>query len=71
VRSASIVLAAAAIAAVGALYLGSPVLAGTLGNCNCVDMRGHGMTVIGDDVPEAVFRAIYTEMNARRQLKAT
>jgi len=40
-------------------------LAGTLGKCNCVLMRGHVMTVIGDSVPEAVFRAIYTEMNAR------
>ena len=29
------------------------------------------MTVIGDSVPEAVFRAIYTEMNARLQLQAT
>ena len=46
-------------------------LAGTLGSCNCVLMRGHGMTVIGDSVPEAVFRAIYTEMNARMQLQAT
>ena len=45
-------------------------LAGTLGKCNCVLMRGHGMTVIGDGVPEAVFRAIYTEMNARLQLQA-
>jgi ribulose-5-phosphate 4-epimerase/fuculose-1-phosphate aldolase len=46
-------------------------LAGALGKCNCVLMRGHGMTVIGDSVPEAVFRAIYTEMNARLQLQAT
>jgi len=46
-------------------------LAGTLGKCNCVLMRGHVMTVIGDSVPEAVFRAIYTEMNARLQLQAT
>jgi ribulose-5-phosphate 4-epimerase/fuculose-1-phosphate aldolase len=45
-------------------------LAGTLGKCNCVLMRGHGMTVVGDGVPEAVFRAIYTEMNARLQLQA-
>jgi len=45
-------------------------LAGALGACNCVLMRGHGMTVIGDSVPEAVFRAIYTEMNARLQLQA-
>lgn len=46
-------------------------LAGTLRSCNCVLMRGHGMTVVGDGVPEAVFRAIYTEMNARLQLQAT
>ena len=46
-------------------------LAGALGGCNCVLMRGHGMTVVGDGVPEAVFRAIYTEMNARLQLQAT
>ena len=46
-------------------------LANALGTCNCVLMRGHGMTVIGDSIPEAVFRAIYTEMNARLQLQAT
>lgn len=46
-------------------------LAGTLGSGNCVLMRGHGMTVVGDGVPEAVFRAIYTEMNARLQIQAT
>ena len=45
-------------------------LAGTLGGHSCVLMRGHGMTVVGDSVPEAVFRAIYTEMNARLQLQA-
>jgi ribulose-5-phosphate 4-epimerase/fuculose-1-phosphate aldolase len=45
-------------------------LADAIGKCNCVLMRGHGMTVIGDSVPEAVFRAIYTEMNARLQLQA-
>jgi ribulose-5-phosphate 4-epimerase/fuculose-1-phosphate aldolase len=45
-------------------------LAGSLGACTCVLMRGHGMTVVGDSVPEAVFRAIYTEMNARLQLQA-
>jgi ribulose-5-phosphate 4-epimerase/fuculose-1-phosphate aldolase len=45
-------------------------LAGALGKCNCVLMRGHGMTVVGDGVQEAVFRAIYTEMNARLQLQA-
>ncbi|MGQ0654094.1 MAG: class II aldolase/adducin family protein [Betaproteobacteria bacterium] len=46
-------------------------LAGSLGRCNCVLMRGHGMTVIGDSVVEAVFRAIYTEMNARLQIQAS
>lgn len=45
-------------------------LAGSLGGCSCVLMRGHGMTVVGESVPEAVFRAIYTEMNARLQLQA-
>jgi ribulose-5-phosphate 4-epimerase/fuculose-1-phosphate aldolase len=45
-------------------------LATTLSSHTCVLMRGHGMTVIGDGVPEAVFRAIYTEMNARLQLQA-
>src|SRR6267378_2069025 len=46
-------------------------LAGALGKGNCVLMRGHGMTIVGDSVQEAVFRAIYTEMNARLQLQAT
>ena len=45
-------------------------LATALGSCTCVLMRGHGMTVVGDGVREAVFRAIYTEMNARLQLQA-
>ncbi len=42
----------------------------SLGTCSCVLMRGHGMTVVGDSVQEAVFRAIYTEMNARLQVQA-
>jgi len=46
-------------------------LAKSLGGCTCVLMRGHGMTVVGDGVPEAVYRAIYTEMNARLQIQAT
>jgi ribulose-5-phosphate 4-epimerase/fuculose-1-phosphate aldolase len=46
-------------------------LADALGSCTCVLMRGHGMTVVGDGIPEAVFRAIYTEMNARLQIQAT
>ena len=46
-------------------------LARALGKCSCVLMRGHGMTVVGQSVQEAVFRAIYTELNARVQLQAT
>lgn len=42
-------------------------LAGTLGKCACVLMRGHGMTVVGESLPEAVFRAVYTQANARLQ----
>ncbi|HEX9396904.1 MAG TPA: class II aldolase/adducin family protein [Burkholderiales bacterium] len=45
-------------------------LAKSLGTCTCVLMRGHGMTVVGGSIPEAVFRAIYTEMNARLQIQA-
>jgi ribulose-5-phosphate 4-epimerase/fuculose-1-phosphate aldolase len=42
-------------------------LAATLGTCTCVLMRGHGMTVVGENIPEAVFRAVYTQANARLQ----
>jgi ribulose-5-phosphate 4-epimerase/fuculose-1-phosphate aldolase len=46
-------------------------LASSLGTCPCVLMRGHGMTVVGDSIPEVVFRAIYTAMNAKLQAQAT
>jgi len=45
-------------------------LASSLGKCTCVLMRGHGMTVVGESIPEAVFRAIYTETNAKLQTLA-
>jgi ribulose-5-phosphate 4-epimerase/fuculose-1-phosphate aldolase len=45
-------------------------LAKSLGDCNCVLMRGHGSTVVGGSIEGAVFRAIYTEINARIQLEA-
>jgi ribulose-5-phosphate 4-epimerase/fuculose-1-phosphate aldolase len=45
-------------------------LAETLGECTCVLMRGHGMTVVADAIPAVVYRAIYTEMNARLQMQA-
>jgi ribulose-5-phosphate 4-epimerase/fuculose-1-phosphate aldolase len=45
-------------------------LAGSLGKCTCVLMRGHGMTVVGADLPEVTFRAVYAEMNAKLQMQA-
>ena len=40
-------------------------LAKTLGSGNVVLMRGHGSTVVGPALKHAVYRAIYTEVNAR------
>jgi ribulose-5-phosphate 4-epimerase/fuculose-1-phosphate aldolase len=34
-------------------------------------MRGHGSTVVGGSIPQAVYRAIYAELNARYQLQAS
>ncbi len=34
-------------------------------------MRGHGSTVVGGSIRQAVYRAIYAELNARYQLQAT
>jgi HCOMODA/2-hydroxy-3-carboxy-muconic semialdehyde decarboxylase len=45
-------------------------LARTLGTSAAVLMRGHGSTAVGKDVREAVFRAVYTEINARLQSEA-
>ena len=33
-------------------------------------MRGHGFAAVGEHVADAVFRAIYTEFNARLQREA-
>jgi HCOMODA/2-hydroxy-3-carboxy-muconic semialdehyde decarboxylase len=33
-------------------------------------MRGHGSTVVGTSLQQAVYRAIYTEVNAKLQLQA-
>jgi ribulose-5-phosphate 4-epimerase/fuculose-1-phosphate aldolase len=46
-------------------------LAESLGACSCVLMRGHGSTVVGTSLEQAVFRAIYAEVNARLQLQAS
>jgi ribulose-5-phosphate 4-epimerase/fuculose-1-phosphate aldolase len=45
-------------------------LAAALGSQSVVLMRGHGSTVIGRNVREAVFQAVYTEINARLQREA-
>jgi HCOMODA/2-hydroxy-3-carboxy-muconic semialdehyde decarboxylase len=45
-------------------------LAAALGPHRAVLMRGHGSTVVGESIPIAVYRAIYTEVNARTLLQA-
>ena len=45
-------------------------LAQSLGGCSCVLMRGHGSTTVGSSVEQAVYRAIYAEVNARLQSQA-
>ncbi len=45
-------------------------LAGTLGASTAVLMRGHGSTVVGNSIEQAVYRAIYAEVNAKLQLQA-
>jgi ribulose-5-phosphate 4-epimerase/fuculose-1-phosphate aldolase len=45
-------------------------LAQSLGGGSVVLMRGHGDAVAGPDLKTTVFRAIYTEVNARLQMQA-
>jgi len=45
-------------------------LAQTLGTHSVVLMRGHGSTTVGRNIREAVFRAVYTEINAGIQAAA-
>lgn len=45
-------------------------LAQKLGNSQVLLMRGHGDVVVGRSVREVVFRAIYTEVNARLESEA-
>jgi ribulose-5-phosphate 4-epimerase/fuculose-1-phosphate aldolase len=46
-------------------------LADTLGKNNVALMRGHGNVIVATTIQMAVFRAIYTEVNARLQLQTT
>jgi HCOMODA/2-hydroxy-3-carboxy-muconic semialdehyde decarboxylase len=45
-------------------------LAQSLGGRNIVLMRGHGSTVVGFNLRQAVYRAVYAEVNARQQSEA-
>jgi ribulose-5-phosphate 4-epimerase/fuculose-1-phosphate aldolase len=51
-------------------YLGEH-LAAHLGKHPAVLMRGHGSTVVAENIQRAVGRSIYLEMNARMQFQAT
>lgn len=45
-------------------------LAASLQNAPVVLMRGHGSTTVGVSLKQAVYRAIFTEVNAKLQLEA-
>jgi HCOMODA/2-hydroxy-3-carboxy-muconic semialdehyde decarboxylase len=45
-------------------------LAKTLGEKNVALMRGHGNVCVGPNIMTAVYRAIYTEVNAKLQAQA-
>jgi ribulose-5-phosphate 4-epimerase/fuculose-1-phosphate aldolase len=57
------------------MLIRTPELGGALAGClgdsaAVVLMRGHGSTCVGADLKQAVFRAIYLEVNARIQVAA-
>ena len=45
-------------------------LAASMGDKFVVLMRGHGATMVGQSIPEAVFRAVYATENATIQMQA-
>jgi HCOMODA/2-hydroxy-3-carboxy-muconic semialdehyde decarboxylase len=45
-------------------------LAASLGSRSMVLMRGHGSTTVGASLEQAVYRALYAEVNARLQIQA-
>jgi HCOMODA/2-hydroxy-3-carboxy-muconic semialdehyde decarboxylase len=45
-------------------------LAERLGGAQIILMRGHGVTLVGGNIRQVVYRAIYAELNARLQLAA-
>ena len=56
------------------LLISNPGLGRALAQCcgghNIVLMRGHGSTVIGKSLRQAIYRAVYAELNARYQCEA-
>ena len=46
-------------------------LAEKFDHADIVLMRGHGSTVVGGSIPQAVYRAVYAELNAQYQLEAS
>jgi ribulose-5-phosphate 4-epimerase/fuculose-1-phosphate aldolase len=46
-------------------------LAALFDGSDIVLMRGHGSTVVGPSIRQAVYRAVYAELNARYQLEAS
>ena len=54
---------------IGSRELGA-ALAKALADKNVALMRGHGNVVVANTLPMAVFRAVYTEVNARLQMQA-
>ena len=56
------------------LLISNPGLGRALAQCcgghNIVLMRGHGSTVIGESLRQAIYRAVYAELNARYQCEA-
>lgn len=57
------------------IVIGSPeraaAMAATLADKSVLLLRAHGFVAVGPNVQAAVFRAIFTEVNARVQLQAT
>jgi len=45
-------------------------LAQSLGSHPAALMRGHGAVIVGRDIQQAVFRSVYTELNAHLQSEA-
>lgn len=45
-------------------------LAQTLGSSTVALMRGHGSVAVGNSIKQVVYRAIYTELNAKLQLES-